>query len=76
MCCYNYCYNKDPKWRYSVRRKAKIWLPISANFLMLLLVAFGILAMFYIIDLHLTQTVKLSALKSIQIQASTISELQ
>jgi hypothetical protein len=42
-------------------------LPISANLLMLFLVAFGVGAMFYLIDLHLTQTVKLSALKSIQI---------
>ena len=67
MCCYNYCYRKDDKWRYSVRRKAKIYLPISANLLMLFLVAFGVGAMFYLIDLHLTQTVKLSALKSIQI---------
>ena len=63
--CYNYCYNKDSKWRYSVRRKAKIWLPITANILMLVLIGIGVTAMIYLIDLHLTQTVKLSALKSI-----------
>ena len=63
--CYDYCYRKDNKWRYSVRRKAKIWLPISANLLMFILVGFGVGMMFYLIDIHLTQTVKLSALKSI-----------
>ena len=75
MCCYNRCYHYDNKWKYSVRRRAKIWLPIIANFLMLVLIAIGVIAMFDLIDLHLTQTLKLSALKQIQIQASTIAEL-
>jgi hypothetical protein len=54
MCCYNRCYHYDNKWKYSVRRRAKIWLPISANLLMLVLIAIGVIAMFDLIDLHLT----------------------
>jgi hypothetical protein len=65
MCFYNYCYNRDNKWRYSVRRRAKIWLPISANALMIALVLIGLFAMFKVVNLHLTQTLKLAALKSI-----------
>jgi hypothetical protein len=62
-------------WRYNVRRKAKIWLPVSANLLMLLLIIVGIFAMFFLIDRHLKQTVVVAALKSLQIEATTISEL-
>ena len=63
--CYKQCLEADPHWKYNVRRRAKIWLPVSANLLMVLLMATGVGAMFYMIDRHLQQTVLVSALKSI-----------
>ena len=73
--CYKFCLERDPYWRYNVRRKAKIWLPFSANLLMILLISIGILSFNYLIDRHLRQTVVVSALKSIQIEATSIAVL-
>jgi hypothetical protein len=52
-CCYKQCLECDPHWRYNVRRRAKIWLPVSANLLMVLLMCVGIFAMYYLIERHL-----------------------
>ena len=80
MCCTQKCYDwnqeRDNLWRYSVRRRAKILLPISSIVLMVILIVVGIMIMFTLIERHLTQTVTMSALKSLQIKASTIQELQ
>jgi len=43
---------------------------------MVILIVVGIMIMFTLIERHLTQTVTMSALKSLQIKASTIQELQ
>jgi hypothetical protein len=40
------------------------------------LIAAGIVLMFQVIDNHLTETVEMSAIKSLQVKASTIQELQ
>jgi len=74
--CFERCQDRDPWWRYSVRRNAKVWLPVSSICLMTGLIAAGIVLMFQVIDNHLTETVEMSAIKSLQVKASTIQELQ
>jgi hypothetical protein len=70
VCCdklYQCCLDRDPWWRYNVRRKCKVALPLSANILMLLLIIAGLVTLIDLIDTHMTQTVKLSALKTLEI---------
>jgi hypothetical protein len=72
---YKRCLDWDPHWKYNVRRKAKIWLPISANIVLFIIMVIAVVCIYWLIDRHLTQTVLVSALKSIQMEASTIAEL-
>jgi len=52
-CCYDRCVERDRLWRYSIRRNAKIWLPVSTILMMLSLMGLGTYFSFNLVDEHL-----------------------